>query len=66
MSTPANIKLTITRCAFLWARERHSRGNDQRCLCCWLCLALRLGQGVINRCDQLSQILWGGFVYDTE
>ena len=62
---PQNIAAAVC-CAFLGARKRHSRGNDQRCLCCWLFLALRLGQGVINRCDQLSQILWGGFVYDTE
>lgn len=27
---------------------------------------LRLGQGLVNRCDQLSQILGGCFVYDTE
>jgi hypothetical protein len=29
-------------------------------------LALRLGQGLVNRCNQLSQILWGGFMYDIE
>jgi hypothetical protein len=28
--------------------------------------ALRLGQGLVNRCNQLSQILRGGFMYDTE
>ncbi|MCP1500756.1 hypothetical protein J2Y86_005463 [Pseudomonas migulae] len=27
---------------------------------------LRLGQGLVNRCNQLSQILWGGFMYDCE
>ena len=28
--------------------------------------ASRLGQGLVNRCDQLSQILRGGSMYDTE
>jgi len=32
----------------------------------FLFLALRLGQGLVNRCNQLSQILRGGFMYDTE
>ena len=29
-------------------------------------IASRLGQGLVDRCDQLSQILRGGSVYDTE
>jgi hypothetical protein len=32
----------------------------------FLFLASRLGQGLVNRCNQLSQILRGGFMYDTE
>lgn len=58
-ASPQKNVVAAVCCAFLRARKRHSRGNDQRCLCCWLFMALRLGQGVINRCDQLSQILWG-------
>ena len=45
-------------------RRATCRARHVGLLCSFL--ALRLGQGLVNRCNQLSQILWGGFMYDIE
>ena len=61
-------KLNAARCQFLSGVD-NERGDDlsgsisQSPLFC--CLALRLGQGLVYRCYQLSQILRGGFMNDT-